>query len=566
MLSNLKIAQKVYLLGVLQLGLILLIGVVALVQMAKLGAELFEIAEEDIPLAQKITKATEHQLEQAIYLERVFFKAALVKEGYPGARSELDKNIKKVSDYQKKVHTEVDDARDFAQAAIDLLHSDLAIAEYRKIVAGLNVVSSELTQLEALTSNVISSANAGDIEAVIGQSKNIEELGDNIDAELIALLDEIQSFTQQSALTAEADEQFAIKLIAVIFTVSVIVSMMLPFLISRAIVQPINELEGRLKEVSGGDGDLRLRLSEHAKDETGNVARAFNKFISMLDKVIRNVSSQADDLGASAEVGLRVMETTLNNVETLQRQTGQVALAVKEMSATTLEVAKSTNEASQMADVVRNKVAEGQSTAQSTQQIIELLSVEVEDASEVIAGLMEETKNIGQVTETIQGIAEQTNLLALNAAIEAARAGESGRGFAVVADEVRSLAQRTRESTVDIQALVQRLQEQASKAVESMGRGKDSTLQCLEKGVATAKAFDDTSNAVGGISDLNTQIAAASEEQAIVSKDLNETLLKINQIAKEASEGALKTSSANEDMAKRLIDLHANLNRFQTSQ
>ena len=565
MLSNLKIAHKVYLLGVLQLGLILLIGVVALVQMAKLGAELFEIAEEDIPLAQKITKATEHQLEQAIYLERVFFKAALVKEGYPGARSELDKNIKKVSDYQKKVHTEVDDARDFAQAAIDLLHSDLAIAEYQKIVAGLNVVSSELTQLEALTSNVISSANAGDIEAVIGQSKNIEELGDNIDAELIALLDEIQSFTQQSALTAEADEQFAIKLIAAIFTVSVIVSMMLPFLISRAIVQPINELEGRLKEVSGGDGDLRLRLSEHAKDETGNVARAFNKFISMLDKVIRNVSSQADDLGASAEVGLRVMETTLNNVETLQRQTGQVAIAVKEMSATTLEVAKSTNEASQMADVVRNKVAEGQNTAQSTQQIIELLSVEVEDASEVIAGLMEETKNIGQVTETIQGIAEQTNLLALNAAIEAARAGESGRGFAVVADEVRSLAQRTRESTVDIQALVQRLQEQASKAVESMGRGKDSTLQCLEKGVATAKAFDDTSNAVGGISDLNTQIAAASEEQAIVSKDLNETLLKINQIAKEASEGAIKTSSANEDMAKRLIDLHANLNRFQTS-
>ena len=565
MLSNLKIAHKVYLLGVLQLGLILLIGVVALVQMAKLGTELFEIAEEDIPLAQKITKATEHQLEQAIYLERVFFKAALVKEGYPGARSELDKNIKKVSEYQKKVHMEVDDARDFAQTAIELLHSDLAIAEYRKIMAGLNVVSSELTQLEALTSSVISSAKAGDIAAVIGQSKNIEELEDKIDAELIALLDEIQSFTQQSALTAEADEQFAIKLIAVIFTVSVIVSMMLPFLISRAIVQPINELEGRLKEVSGGDGDLRLRLSEHAKDETGNVARAFNKFISMLDKVIRNVSSQADDLGASAEVGLRVMETTLNNVETLQRQTGQVAIAVKEMSATTLEVAKSTNEASQMADVVRNKVAEGQNTAQSTQQIIELLSVEVEDASEVIAGLMEETKNIGQVTETIQGIAEQTNLLALNAAIEAARAGESGRGFAVVADEVRSLAQRTRESTVDIQALVQRLQEQASKAVESMGRGKDSTLQCLEKGVATAKAFDDTSNAVGGISDLNTQIAAASEEQAIVSKDLNETLLKINQIAKEASEGAIKTSSANEDMAKRLIDLHANLNRFQTS-
>jgi methyl-accepting chemotaxis protein len=565
MLSNLKISQKIYLQGVIQLALMILMGGVAIFQMAKLGVEIFEIAEEDIPLTRMITKATEHQLEQAIYLERVFFKATLVKEGYPGAQTELDKNIKKVSEYQKKVHKEVDEAAAFAKGAMGKLHTEEAKAEYRKIISGLTTVSSELTQLEEMTDVVIGYASAGNTELLIKNAKEIEAYEDKIDEELIALLDNIQNFTQKSALQAEADEQFAIKLIIGLFIVSVLVSIFLPFVISRSIVVPVKNLHSRLVDVVEGDGDLRLRLDDSARDETGDVARAFNKFMTVLNNVIKNVSSQADELGTSAETGLRVMETTLTNVETQHRETEQVAAAVEEMSTTTKEIAKSTNDASQVADVVRDKVREGQGIAQSTQKIIEQLAEEVNDASEVIAGLMAETNNIGQVTDTIQGIAEQTNLLALNAAIEAARAGESGRGFAVVADEVRSLAQRTRDSTVDIQDLVQRLQEQANKAVNSMERGKDSTLQCLEKGVETARAFDEASVAVSEISDLNTQIATASEEQDVVSQDVNNTLLKLTQIAEDTSKGFRESSTANEIIAKRLIDLHSNINIFQTS-
>ena len=565
MLSNLKIAQKIYLQGVIQLALMILMGGVAIFQMAKLGVEIFEIAEEDIPLTRMITKATEHQLEQAIYLERVFFKATLAKEGYPGAQTELDKNIKKVSEYQKKVHKEVDEAAAFAKGAMGKLHTEEAKAEYRKIISGLTTVSSELTQLEEMTDVVIGYASAGNTESLIKNAKEIEAFEDKIDEELIASLDNIQNLTQKSALQAEADEQFAIKLIIGLFIVSVLISISLPFAISRSIVVPVKNLHSRLVDVVEGDGDLRLRLDDSARDETGDVARAFNKFMTVLNNVIKNVSSQADELGTSAETGLRVMETTLTNVETQHRETERVAAAVEEMSTTTKEIAKSTNDASQVADVVRDKVREGQGIAQSTQKIIEQLAEEVNDASEVIAGLMAETNNIGQVTDTIQGIAEQTNLLALNAAIEAARAGESGRGFAVVADEVRSLAQRTRDSTVDIQDLVQRLQEQANKAVNSMERGKDSTLQCLEKGVETARAFDEASVAVSEISDLNTQIATASEEQDVVSQDVNNTLLKLTQIAEDTSKGFRESSTANEIIAKRLIDLHSNINIFQTS-
>ena len=565
MLSRLKISHKIYLQGFIQLLLMVLMGSVAIYQMAKLGSEIFEIAEEDIPLTRMITKATEHQLEQAIYLERVFFKGTLVKEGYPDAQSKLDKNIKKVSEYQKKVHEEVDEARDFAQQAMDKLHTDVAKAEYRRIIAGLATVSKELAQLEAMTEEVIGYASSGNIYAMIEKAETIEKFEDKIDQELIELLDNIQNFTQSSALQAEADEQFAIKLIVAQFVFALLVSISLPFLVSRSITVPVNNLLSRLREVSDGDGDLRLRLDDSSKDETGDVARAFNKFMGILNKVIKNVSSQADELGHSAETGLRVMETTLSNVESQHRETEQVAAAVEEMSTTTREIAKSTNEASEVAEVVREKVHEGQGIAQGTQEIIEKLATEVQDASQDIEGLMEETNNIGQVTDTIQGIAEQTNLLALNAAIEAARAGESGRGFAVVADEVRSLAQRTRESTVDIQGLVQRLQEQANKAVDSMQRGKESTLLCIDKGIETSRAFDEASTAVSEISDLNTQIATASEQQAIVSQDVNQTLSKITQIAEETSEGARKTTKANENIAKRLIDLHANINIFQTS-
>lgn len=283
-----------------------------------------------------------------------------------------------------------------------------------------------------------------------------------------------------------------------------------------------------------------------------------------LRDLISGTSTQADSLGESAEVALSVMQITLRNVEQQRQETELVATAMNEMSETIQEVARNANSASQVTDIVSSNVVEGRAESLETQSIMTQLTSEVEEASTVIQTLVTETNKIGSVLDTIQGIAEQTNLLALNAAIEAARAGETGRGFAVVADEVRSLAQRTQKSTVDIQELVTRLQNEANNAVRSMGKGSDSAQRCLIKATATAKTFEKASEAVGEISDLNAQIASAAEQQSHVAREINDNLIRIKEVAETTSEGAKETERANQQIATSLIDLHTSLNVFQT--
>ena len=566
MINDLSITKKLYLQGLIQFVIVSVIGLVSLFYLNKLGTTLHEIAKEDIPLTKMLTKATEHQLEQAVYIERMFLTAALSLNNTNSTKSDLSKSIDKVTSYQKLVHLEVDTALDFAKSTIKSLKNDIAVQKYRILISDLSGVTSDLFELEEITQVAINDANLGDINSMLKSSKEIKKIEDRIDEKLIEVLDNIQKYTEEAALKAEEDEKRVINKIGIIFVVSTILCFFVPYFIKNSIIKPLKLLLERIDQVSKGDGNLRIRLDESSKDELGDLARSFNSFMNILNNIISDVSHKADKLGISSEVGLRVIEKTLTNVETQQRETELVATAVTEMSSTTKEIADSTNDASRIADLVKGRVREGQLVAQSTQKIIEKLTVEVEDTSEVISRLMEETNNKGQVTDTIQSIAEQTNLLALNAAIEAARAGETGRGFAVVADEVRSLAKRTRESTIDIQDLVERLHGQAKNAVDSMHRGKASTLECLEKGLETANAFNDAASAVSEISDVNLQIASASEEQATVAMDVNNTLKKITQIALETSNGVHESSNAYEEIGKSLIDLHSNLNVFQTDE
>ena len=562
MLQHISIKYKIYLLGLVQLALMLIMGGVAIIQMAKIGTELVDIAEVDIPLGNKITKITELQLEQNILFERALFNAVLHHQNVAGGLEHLIKIKSELAKTTKFISKHIKDAEVFINQSIDIIHSEEGKNKFRHILSVLTDVEHRYQVVVVNALRILDTAVSVDSSTLATEAARVEELQDALKHELIDLLDEIQKFTLAASLQAEHDEQTGIVWISIAFIVALVVGLTLPFIISRSIIIPINNLSSRLAEIASGDGDLTIRLSTTAKDETGDVSRSFNQFLDVLKTLITNTNNQADELGGASELALKVMRETVTNIDKQHAETEMVATAVNEMSSSTQEVSRSATHAALVTQEVKEKVTEGRQEALETQRIIKQLSEEVSEASEVIKSLVEETNNIGHVLESIQGIAAQTNLLALNAAIEAARAGETGRGFAVVADEVRTLAQRTQTSTVDIQDLLLRLKTEANNAVTSMNKGTDSATICLEKSAKTSQAFEDASHSVSLISDLNVQIATSAEEQSSVAEEINKNLVKISDLAKITSQGAHSTSEANSIIAKRIIDLHTNLNVF----
>jgi len=219
------------------------------------------------------------------------------------------------------------------------------------------------------------------------------------------------------------------------------------------------------------------------------------------------------------------------------------------MSATVLEIARSAEVAATSAVDAEKEAQTGMQVMEKSTEAIKSLANEVNDAAEVINQLQNDSENIGSVLDVIKGIAEQTNLLALNAAIEAARAGEQGRGFAVVADEVRTLASRTQESTQEIQSMIERLQSGSSKAVDAMNSGSKTAQSSVEIASDAAKSLKNIVDGINTISEMNTHIASAAEEQSTVAQDIEQSIVRISSLSEKTVEGSSRVANATNDLS-----------------
>ncbi len=246
-----------------------------------------------------------------------------------------------------------------------------------------------------------------------------------------------------------------------------------------------------------------------------------------------------------------------------QSETSQVATAITEMAATVQEVAKNASEAASAANAADQEASSGKQIVNASITSIHKLSEEVENAAEVISKLKDESDKIGGVLDVIQSIAEQTNLLALNAAIEAARAGDQGRGFAVVADEVRTLAQRTQESTTEIQGMIEQIQNSAVKAVTVMDAGRKQTQTSVSTATDAGASFETITAAIATINDMSTHIASAAEEQNAVAEEINKNINQISQIAERSSEGAKKTEISSTELSSLSEELTTLMTQFK---
>ncbi|WP_404821382.1 methyl-accepting chemotaxis protein [Pseudomonas huaxiensis] len=212
--------------------------------------------------------------------------------------------------------------------------------------------------------------------------------------------------------------------------------------------------------------------------------------------------------------------------------TEMVATAVHQMGLTVQEIAQNAGDAAHASQTARDEALQARDVVQRSIAHIEGMSGEIGTAADAVSELAEEVASIDKVLAVIRSISEQTNLLALNAAIEAARAGEMGRGFAVVADEVRTLAQRTQVSTGEIQQMIQRLKQGTGTAVASMHAGQTATGTGVESSQLTGDSLTTITGQVERISDMNLQVATATEEQSAVTEEINRNVQGISDLAR----------------------------------
>ncbi|MCZ4127362.1 methyl-accepting chemotaxis protein [Stutzerimonas balearica] len=390
-------------------------------------------------------------------------------------------------------------------------------------------------------------------EVPLGEALDVKpEAWFELATQRIDLLNEVEEALGQHVgeLAAQARDRARLALWTALAAVVVALALvsLLSYLIIRNINLAVGEVNRALLALSGRN--LTARARYQGSDEFGVIAANLNAMAGELAQIVEQIGSATGQLATAAEECSAVTTQTSQSVEQQREGTEQVVTAINQMSATVREVARSTSDAAELSQQVSASTLQGKAEIDGTIELIRRLSTQAEQTAGIIADLKSETDSISSVLDVIRGIAEQTNLLALNAAIEAARAGDHGRGFAVVASEVRVLAQKTQESTGDIQQMIANLQAGSDRAARSM----QDTLGTVQTGasnvVRAGELLARIAEGVTGISDRNMQIASATEEQSLVAEDINRNVMQINDVAIQVSAGAEQTAATSLELAR----------------
>ena len=329
-----------------------------------------------------------------------------------------------------------------------------------------------------------------------------------------------------------------------ILTITIISSIF----ISKLLIAQAVQLS-RIVESVSKNKDLTIRAKVLSEDELGVSTKYLNEMLIEFHSILQKMDNGSAQLATSAEESNVVMGVTAENSQHELAQIEEISTAISELSSTSKEVTLNATQAEEQAQSAINNVNAGKKHLEESILLTQSINISVQQTAIMIEELKVNAIDIGEVTSVISSISDQTNLLALNAAIEAARAGEQGRGFAVVADEVRNLAAKTQQSTKHIQDIISKLQTQSEKANSNMIEN----VTLIQKSVVLSEdvkiSFNDIANSVQAISDINTLVATASQEQYSVTEDIARNTTRTFDLVNENVSSIHQTQQVSQELA-----------------
>ena len=362
------------------------------------------------------------------------------------------------------------------------------------------------------------------------------------------LISTSQEMTLSQTKVRDQGTQQAKTLLAGATALALLLGVLAALAITRQIIVPLRQTLTAAERVA--NGDLSQDLQADRRDELGQLQASMQRMTQGLRQLISGIGDGVTQIASAAEELSAVTEQTSAGVNNQKVETDQVATAMNEMAATVQEVARNAEQASEAALMADQQAREGDKVVTEAITQIERLAHEVVNSSEAMNQLKAESDKIGSVLDVIKSVAQQTNLLALNAAIEAARAGEAGRGFAVVADEVRSLAQRTQQSTEEIEELIAGLQNGTQRVASVMDNSRSLTDSSVELTRRAGGSLETITRTVSSIQAMNQQIATAAEQQSAVAEEINRSVMNVRDISDQTSAASEETASSSVELAR----------------
>jgi len=329
---------------------------------------------------------------------------------------------------------------------------------------------------------------------------------------------------------------------------AIVLGLLAAWVMTQQIIVPLRQTLAAAERIA--KGDLSKDLLVQREDEMGQLQSSMQAMTLSLRELIGGISDGVTQISSAAQQLSAVTEQTSVGVNSQKDETDQVATAMNQMTATVMEVARNAQDASEAAANADQQAREGDQVVADAIEQIERLADEVLSSTQAMNVLKLESEKIGGVLDVIKSVSQQTNLLALNAAIEAARAGEAGRGFAVVADEVRGLAQRTQQSTEEIEELIATLQSGTQQVATTLDNSRSLTDNSVQLSRRAGSALEQITRTVSTIQDMNRQIATAGEQQSAVAEQINRNIISVRNISEQTATASDETAASSVELAR----------------